>query len=113
MCVPRRRWQRPNNEVMRAVVGCVARQRPVGNNGVEFSLGSILKVCCGGKIVLEQAHVNLYIRVFTNNERIMTKTNDRPDLSSEGAHDIGKTVSVKPKLMSGHETHMGLESRTY
>jgi hypothetical protein len=43
----------------------------------------------------------------------MTTTNDRPDLSSEGADDIGKTVNVKPKLMSGHETHMGLESRTY
>jgi hypothetical protein len=43
----------------------------------------------------------------------MTTTNGRSDLSSEGAHDIGKTVNVKLKLMSGHETHMGLESRTY
>jgi hypothetical protein len=43
----------------------------------------------------------------------MTTTNDRPDLTSEGAHDIGKTVHIKPKLMSGHETHMGFESRTY
>jgi hypothetical protein len=43
----------------------------------------------------------------------MTTTNERPDLSSEGAPDIGKTVNVKPKLMSGHETLMGLESRTY
>jgi hypothetical protein len=43
----------------------------------------------------------------------MTSTNDRPDLSSEGAPDIGKTVNVKPKLMSGHETQMGLETRTY
>jgi hypothetical protein len=43
----------------------------------------------------------------------MTTTNDRPDLSSEAAPDIGKTVNVKPKLMSGHETQMGLESRTY
>jgi hypothetical protein len=42
----------------------------------------------------------------------MTTTNDRPDLSPEEAH-IGKTVNVKPKLMSGHETQMGLESRTY
>jgi hypothetical protein len=56
-------------------------------------------------------HVNLYI--FTINGRIMTTTNDRPDLTSEGAPDIGKTVYVKPKLMSGHETQMGLESRTY
>jgi hypothetical protein len=39
--------------------------------------------------------------------------NDRPDLSSEGAPDIGKTVNVKPKLMSGHDTQMELESRTY
>jgi hypothetical protein len=45
--------------------------------------------------------------------RNMTLINDRFDLSSEGAHDIGKTVNVKPKLKSGHETHMGLESRTY
>jgi hypothetical protein len=43
----------------------------------------------------------------------MTTTNDRPDLSSEGTPDIGKTVNIKPKLMSGHETKMGLESRTY
>jgi hypothetical protein len=43
----------------------------------------------------------------------MTTTNDRPDHPSEGAPDIGKTVSVKPKLMYGHETQMGLESRTY
>jgi hypothetical protein len=56
-------------------------------------------------------HINLY--VFTNNRWIMTATSDRPDLSSEGAPDIGKTVNVKPKLMSGHETQMGLESRAY
>jgi hypothetical protein len=57
--------------------------------------------------------VNLYI--FTNKGRIMTTTNDRPDRSSEGAPAIVKTilVNVKPKLISGHETHMGLESRTY
>jgi hypothetical protein len=53
--------------------------------------------------------------IFTNKGRIMTTTNDRPDLSSERAPAIDKTilVNVKPKLMSGHETHMGLESRTY
>jgi hypothetical protein len=55
--------------------------------------------------------VNLYI--FTNKGRIMTTTNDRPDLSSEGAPDIGRTANVKPKLMSGHEIQMGLETRTY
>jgi hypothetical protein len=45
----------------------------------------------------------------------MTTTNDKPNLSSEGAPAIDKTilVSVKQKLMSGHETQMGLESRTY
>jgi hypothetical protein len=45
----------------------------------------------------------------------MTTTNDRPDRTSEGAPAIDKTilVNVKPKLMSVHETHMGLESRTY
>jgi hypothetical protein len=42
----------------------------------------------------------------------MTKTNDRPDLSSEGAHDIDKTVNVKQKLISGHETEMGLDTKT-
>jgi hypothetical protein len=43
----------------------------------------------------------------------MTTANDRPDPSSEGAHDICKTVNVKQKIMSSHETHMGIESRTY
>jgi hypothetical protein len=41
----------------------------------------------------------------------MTMTNDRPEFSSEGAPDIGKTVNVKQKLMSGHETQMGLDTR--
>jgi hypothetical protein len=45
----------------------------------------------------------------------MTTTNDRPDLTSEGVPAIDKTilVNVKPKLISGHETHMVLESRTH
>jgi hypothetical protein len=45
----------------------------------------------------------------------MTTTNDRADLSSEGAPAIDNTIleNVKTKLISGHETHMGLESRTY
>jgi hypothetical protein len=45
----------------------------------------------------------------------MTSGNSLYDLSSEGAPaiDITILVNVKPKLMSGHETHMGLESRTY
>jgi hypothetical protein len=37
---------------------------------------------------------------------------DRPDLSSEGAPDIDKTVCVKQKLISGHETQMGLDIKT-
>jgi hypothetical protein len=55
------------------------------------------------------------LRVKTNKGRIMTTTNDRPDHSSEGAPAIDKTilVNVKPKLISGHKTYMGLESRTY
>jgi hypothetical protein len=36
-------------------------------------------------------HVNLYI--FTDNGQTMTTANDRPDLSSEGAPDIDKTVN--------------------
>jgi hypothetical protein len=40
-----------------------------------------------------------------------TKTNNRPDLSSEGAPDIDKTVIVK-QLISGHEPQMGLEAKT-
>jgi hypothetical protein len=43
----------------------------------------------------------------------MTKTNDRPNLSSGGAPDIGKPLNVKRKLKSGHEIQMGLESSTY
>jgi hypothetical protein len=42
-----------------------------------------------------------------------TNTDDRLDLSSEGAPDIDKTVNVKRKLISGHETQMGLETKTY
>jgi hypothetical protein len=42
----------------------------------------------------------------------VTKTNDRPDLSSEGAPYIDKTVNVKHKLIYGHETQMGLETTT-
>jgi hypothetical protein len=38
---------------------------------------------------------------------------DRPDLSSEGAFDIDKTVNVKQKLISGHETQMDLETNSY
>jgi hypothetical protein len=43
----------------------------------------------------------------------VTNTDDRPDLSSEGAPDIDKTVNVKQKLISGHETQIGLETKTY
>jgi hypothetical protein len=39
-------------------------------------------------------------------------TDDRPDLSSEGAPDIDKTVNVKQKLISGHEPQMGLDTKT-
>jgi hypothetical protein len=39
-------------------------------------------------------------------------TDDRPDLSSEEAPDIDKTVNVKQKLISGHETQMGLDTKT-
>jgi hypothetical protein len=42
----------------------------------------------------------------------MTNTDDRPDLSSEGPPDIDKTVNVEQKLISGHETQMGLETKT-
>jgi hypothetical protein len=43
----------------------------------------------------------------------VTNTDDRPDPLSEGAPDIEKTVNVKQKLISGHETQMGLETKTY
>jgi hypothetical protein len=42
----------------------------------------------------------------------MTMTNDRPDLSSEGAPDIDKIVTVKQKLISGHEPQTGLDIKT-
>jgi hypothetical protein len=35
-----------------------------------------------------------------------------PDLSSVETPDIDKTVNVKQKLISGHETQMGLEIET-
>jgi hypothetical protein len=43
----------------------------------------------------------------------VTNRDDRPGLSSEGAPDIDKTVNVKQKLISGHKTQMGLETKTY
>jgi hypothetical protein len=43
----------------------------------------------------------------------VTKTNDRPDLSSEGASNIDKTVTVKQQLTSGHEPQMGLETKMH
>jgi hypothetical protein len=42
----------------------------------------------------------------------VTNTDDRPDLSSEGAPYTDKTVNVKQKLISGHETQMGLDTKT-
>jgi hypothetical protein len=41
----------------------------------------------------------------------VTNTDDRPDLPSEGAPDIDKTVNVKQKLISGHEPQMGLDAK--
>jgi hypothetical protein len=43
----------------------------------------------------------------------MYMTHDILDFSSEGAPDIDKTVNVKQKLISGHETQIGLETKTY
>jgi hypothetical protein len=42
----------------------------------------------------------------------VTNTDDRPDLSSEGAPNIDKAVNVKQKLISGHEPQMGLGTTT-
>jgi hypothetical protein len=42
----------------------------------------------------------------------VTNTDDRLDLSSEEAPDIDKTENIKQKLISGHETLMGLETKT-
>jgi hypothetical protein len=42
----------------------------------------------------------------------VTNTDDRPDLSSEGAPDIDKTGNVKQKLITGHEPQMGLDTKT-
>jgi hypothetical protein len=42
----------------------------------------------------------------------VTNTDDRPDFASEGAPDIDKTLNVKQKLISGHETQMGLDTKT-
>jgi hypothetical protein len=41
-----------------------------------------------------------------------TNTDDRPDLTPEGAPDIDKTVNVKQKLIFGHEPQMGLDTKT-
>jgi hypothetical protein len=42
----------------------------------------------------------------------VTNTDDRPDLSSEGAPYTDKTVNVEQKLISGHEPQMGLDTKT-
>jgi hypothetical protein len=42
----------------------------------------------------------------------VTKTNDRPDLSSEGEPYIDKTVIVKQSLISGHEPQMRIDTKT-
>jgi hypothetical protein len=42
----------------------------------------------------------------------VTNTDDRPDLSSEGAPNIDKTVNVK-QINIRHETQMGLETKAY
>jgi hypothetical protein len=42
----------------------------------------------------------------------VTLTNDTPDLSSERAPHMERTVTVKQKQISGHEPHMGLDSKT-
>jgi hypothetical protein len=42
----------------------------------------------------------------------VTNADERPDLSSEGAPDIDKTVNAKQKLISSHETQIGLEIKT-
>jgi hypothetical protein len=39
-------------------------------------------------------------------------TNDRPLPTSEGALDFDKHVTVKQYLTSGHETQMGLDTKT-
>jgi hypothetical protein len=41
----------------------------------------------------------------------VTSTDFIPDLPSEGVPDIDKTVNVKQKLISGHETQMGLDTK--
>jgi hypothetical protein len=42
----------------------------------------------------------------------VTNTDDRPNLSSEGEPDIDKTVNVKQKIIFGHETQMGPDTKT-
>jgi hypothetical protein len=44
--------QRPNKGLVRSFLGCLARQRPVSNNREVYSLGSVLRTRCHGKIVL-------------------------------------------------------------
>jgi hypothetical protein len=54
-------WQRHNNEVIRSFVESVPRQRPTGNSGVMFSLGSVLRGLCRGNAVLLSIFFYLYI----------------------------------------------------
>jgi hypothetical protein len=45
-------WQRPNKGLVRSFLGSVARKRLVSNNREVFSLESVLRTRCHGKIVL-------------------------------------------------------------
>jgi hypothetical protein len=45
-------WQRPNKGLVGSFLGSVARQRPVSNNREVFSLESVPRTRCHGKIVL-------------------------------------------------------------
>jgi hypothetical protein len=49
---------------------------------------------------------------FSSQSADRIKTNDRPDLLSEGVPDINKTLNVNQWLISGHETQVGLETKT-
>jgi hypothetical protein len=63
------------------------------NNGVAFSLGSIPRTRWWANVVFSFRSVPRLYKEW-NCGRTMTMTNDRPDLSSEGAHAIDKTILV-------------------
>jgi hypothetical protein len=67
------------------------------NNRRAVGSGVFSGVCSGAIQGEPTGALSLNLYIFTNNGQTMTMTNDRPNLSSEGAPIIDKTILVNVK----------------